>query len=230
MPLHLAIAAAAMLLLAAFAFWPQYLSKLNQADVYTHSHAVLGTCWLLILITQPLLIRARKGVLHRTFGRLALVVAAAFFATGVLVAHRGVVRMSVEQLEREGYFLYLPLSMSLIFGAAALLGVLWRKVPTIHGRFMATTAVPLLDPLIARILYFYFPPLPAELLYQVPAFTLAAAALVVMAFTIPKSARGRAAFWIFALCTAVVLLVYFATPHSQAWLSFVKWFRALPIT
>lgn len=230
MPLRLAGAAAAMLLVAAFAFWPQYLSKLNQADGYTHSHAVLGTCWLLILIVQPLLIRTRKIVLHRTFGRLALVVAAAFFATGVLVAHRGVVRMSVEQLEREGYFLYLPLSMSLIFGAAALLGVIWRSVPTIHGRFMASTAVPLLDPLIARILYFYFPPLPAELLYQVPAFTLAAAALVVMAVTIPKSVRGRAAFWTFSLCTAVVLMVYFATPYSEAWLNFVKWFRTLPIT
>jgi hypothetical protein len=230
MPLRLAIAAAAMLLLAAFAFWPQYLSKLNQADGYTHAHAVLGTCWLLILIAQPLLIRARKIGLHRAFGRLALVVAAAFFAAGVPLAHRGIVRMPVEQLEREGYFLYLPLSMSLIFGAAALLGALWRSVPTIHGRFMASTAVPLLDPLIARILYYYFPPLPAEFLYQVPAFTLAAAALVVMAVTIPASVRGRVAFQAFTLCTVVVLLFYFATPYSEAWLSFVKWFRALPIT
>lgn len=138
--------------------------------------------------------------------------------------------MSVEQLERERYFLYLPLSMTLIFGAAALLGVLWRTVPTIHGRFMASTAVPLLDPLFARILYFYFPPLPAEFLYQVPAFTLATAALVVMAVTIPKAVRGRATFWAFSLGTVVILLTYFAIPYSEAWLNFVKWFRALPIT
>jgi hypothetical protein len=230
MPLRLAIAAAAMLSLAAFAFWPQYLSKLNEADGYTHSHAVLGTCWLLILIGQPLLIRARKIVLHRTCGRLAIILAAAFFVTGVLVAHRGMVRMPVEQLEREGHFLYLPLSMSLIFGAAALLGVLWRRAPIIHGRFMASTAVPLLDPMFARILYFYFPPLPAAFLYQVPAFTLAVAGLAVMAVTIPKPVKGRTAFWAFALCTASVLLIYFATPYSEAWFSFVVWFRALPLT
>jgi hypothetical protein len=95
---------------------------------------------------------------------------------------------------------------------------------------MASTAVPLLDPLIARILYFYFPPLPAEVLYQVPAFTVAAAAVIMMAVTIPKPVRGRAAYWTFSLCTTVVLLIYFATPYSGAWLNFVRWFRALPIS
>ncbi len=227
---RLAAVAAVMLGLAAFAFWPHYLSKPSQADAYTHFHAVLGTCWLLLLIGQPLLIRRRKIVLHRAFGRLALVLASAFFATGLLTAHRGLVRMPVEELIREGYFVYMPLSLTVIFGVAVLLGVVWRTAPSIHGRFMACTALPLLDPLLARILSFYFSPLPAEFLYQVPALMLTIAAVLGMAVTIPKFARGRAAFWSFSLGTTVVLLTFFATPYSEMWLDFVMWFHALPIT
>jgi hypothetical protein len=230
MPRRLALAASALLVLSVFAFWPQYLSRLGAADGYTHTHAMLGTCWLLLLIAQPLLIRRRLVWLHRSVGRIALLIGAAFFVTGIVTAHRGLARMTSEQLANEGYFVYLPLSMSLIFGAALLLGAWWRSAPSVHGRFMACTALPLLDPLLARILHFYFPPLPADFMYQVPAFVLAVGILGLLAFSLPASARGKGAFTLFALGASVVLLLYFAAPYSSAWSSFVQWFHALPVT
>jgi len=138
--------------------------------------------------------------------------------------------MTAEQLEREGYFLYLPLSMSFIFGAALLLGVLWRSVPLVHSRFMACTALPLLDPLLARILFSYFPPLPADFLYQVPAFVLATGVLIGLSVTLPPGVRGRTAFHLFSIGTVAVLALYFVTPYSGIWFGFVQWFRSLPIT
>lgn len=230
MPLRLAVAASVMLVLSAFAFWPQYLSRLSTADQYTHTHAILGTCWLLLLATQPLLIRRGMVRLHRALGRLGVAIGAAFFATGVLTAHRGLIRMTSEQLEREGYFVYLPLSMSGLFGTALLLGVLWRSVPLVHSRFMACTTLPLVDPLLARILQFYFPPLPADFLYQVPAFVLASAVLVGLSVTLPPGVRGRTAFHLFSVGTVAVLALYFAIPYSSIWLGFTQWFRSLPIT
>jgi hypothetical protein len=230
MPRRLAIAAATLLVLSGFAFWPQYLSRLAGADGFTHTHALLGTCWLLLLIIQPLLFQSRAMRLHRTLGRMGVVAGAAFFVTGILTAHRGLARMTEEQLALEGYFVYVPLVMTLIFGAALLLGVLWRSVPALHSRFMACTLVPLLDPVLARILHFYFPPLPADFLYQVPAFILATIVLAMLAVTIPGHARGAAVFRFFSAGSVVLLLLYFMTPYSSAWFSFVQWFHALPVT
>jgi hypothetical protein len=230
LPLGLAFASLVLLALSPIAFWPQYLSRLDQADGSLHAHAVLGALWLGLLVAQPLLIHWRRVAAHRALGRAGALVGAAFCATGVLLAHRSVARMTPEQLAREGYFLYLPLSMAVIFGAALLLGLVWRRVPALHGRFMACTALPLLDPLLARILYLHFPPLPAELLYQVPAFALAALVLIGLAVALPPSAPGRSAFRAFAGGTVVLLLLYFATPYSSMWFAFVQWFRALPLS
>lgn len=230
LPLGLALSAAAMLPLAALAFWPQYLSRFAAADAYTHSHAAFGLLWLLALIAQPLLVRARRLAVHRIVGRAAVALGAAFVVTGILTAHRAMRRLDPAKLADEGYFLYLPLVMAAIFAAALALGVAWRKVPALHGRFMAGTALPLLDPLLARILGFHFPPLPAEPLYQVPAFALAAAVLVVLAKSLPPALPGRRAFGVFAAGTIAALLLYFLTPYSAGWLAFVAWFRALPLT
>jgi hypothetical protein len=103
---------------------------------------------------------------HRLLGRIGLLVGAAFLVSGLLDAHRSVVRMSLEQFTREGRFVYLALAVTAIFVSALLLATMWRHSASAHGRFMAATALPQLDPLFARPLYFYAPPLPAESLYS----------------------------------------------------------------
>ncbi len=230
LPQRLAVAAVVMLALSVLAFWPQYLSRFGEADAYTHFHATLGLAWLLLLIAQPLLIRARKRHLHRGVGRFGWLLGAAFVVSGVLVAHRGVARMDEAQLARDGFFLYMPLVLTAIFAAALVLGIAWRSVPAVHGRYMACTALPLLDPLLARLLHFYFPPLPADFLYQVPAVLITVAVLVALSVSLPRASRGRSEFQIFAAGTVIALLLFFATPYSTAWMAFVTWFRALPIT
>lgn len=230
MTIRLSLAALALLALAPYAFWPAYLSKLNVADAYTHAHAVLGTCWLLLLIVQPLLIRASLRSSHRLLGRIGLLVGTAFFVSGMLIAHRSIARMSPDQFTREGRFVYLPLAMATIFVIALLLAVLWRHNAAAHGRFMAATALPLLDPLFARLLFFYAPPLPAEALYQVPAFALSIAVMVAMLVSLPATSPARRSFQYFAGGVAGLLLGAFVIPYTATWHAFAAWFRALPMT
>ena len=230
LPLRLAITAVAMLALAVLAFWPQYLSKFRAADAYTHLHAVLGLAWLLLLVAQPLLFQARRLSLHCTVGRYACALGAAFVLSGVLVAHRSVNRMTPDVFEREGHFVYLPLVMAALFAAALALGVAWRTAPAVHARFMACTALPLLDPLLARILFFHFPPLPAEFLYQTPAFLIVGGTLALLLKSLPRRSAGRSAFGVFSLATTSALLLFFLTPYSAGWLAFARWFRSMPMT
>jgi hypothetical protein len=141
MTLRLALAALTMIVLSVFAFWPQYLSTIRTAESYTHVHAVLGTCWLLLLVVQPLL-----------------------------------------------------------------------------------------DPLFARIQFFYLPPLPMPFLYQLPAFALSSVVLLVLSRSLPDDSPGCAGFRSFAIGTVVVLALYFVIPSTGTWRAFTDWFRALPIT
>ena len=228
--LRLALLSLVLLALSALAFWPAYLSKFRGADVYTHVHASLGAAWLLLLLVQPLLIRARRLQLHRLIGRAAAAIGAAFVVSSILIAHRSAARMDPTQFSREGYSLYLPFVMAAIFTAAFVLGIAWRAVPAVHGRFMACTALPLLDPLFSRILYYYFPPLPALFLYQIPAFIIVGGLLVALWRSIPLRSPGRQTFLAFSLATVVALLLFFVTPYSTDWFEFVSWFRFLPLT
>lgn len=227
MPIRLALAALALLALAPFAFWPAYLSKLTAADGYTHAHAVLGTCWLLLLVAQPLLVHASLRTGHRLLGRIGVACGAAFFVSGLLIAQRSVARMSAEQFAREGRFVYLPLAMAAIFGVALLLAVRWRHAAPVHARFMAATALALLDPLFARLLFFHAPPLRWEALYQAPAFGLSLAALAAMLRSLPAGSPGRGAFGRFSAGAAAVLLGFFVVPHTAPWLAFATWLRTL---
>jgi hypothetical protein len=135
--------------------------------------------------------------------------------------------MSAEDFAREGYSLYLPFVMAFIFALAVMFGVAWRRVAPVHARFMACSALPLLDPVIARILFSYFPPLPAVALYQVPAFLLAGTTIVIFWRTLPERSPGRTAFRNFGVIVTLALLAFFVTPYSESWLAFVQWFRAI---
>jgi hypothetical protein len=124
----------------------------------------------------------------------------------------------------------MPLVLTALFAAALVLGLVWRSVPAVHGRFMACTALAAADPLLARILGFYFPPLPAEFLYQIPALAVSVVVLVLLLRSLPAATPGRAAFRAFAVGTVSALLLFFATPHSAGWFVFASWFRALPLS
>lgn len=227
---RLPVVAAVLLVLAVPAFWPAYLSKPRAADPYTHAHALIGLLWLLLLVLQPLLVRARRVALHRRIGQAGAAMGLGFVVSSVLLTHHRASRMDPATFEREGFGFYLPLAMAALFAAALALGLMWRRARPLHGRFMACTALSLVDPLLARLLFFYAPPLPAAVLYQVPAFAIFAIVVLVMWRSLPPAIAGRRVFGAFAVGTLVLLGLHFVTPYSDAWLRFMSWFRGLPLT
>jgi hypothetical protein len=221
----------ALLLLAGLGFWPRYLSRSwSDIDAHTHVHAVFGVTWLVLLIAQPLLFRARRMRAHRILGRAAIPVASGFVVSSVLLMHARFSGMSPEAFSAALPFLSLPVSMTLLFTAAVLLALIWRGVPSIHARFMAASALSLVDPALARAVYFLFPPLPAEWMYQATSFAVVAAALLVMLVSLPSNSRGRPAFQAFTAAALVMLGLLFVVPGTEAWRNFAYWFRGLPLS
>ena len=220
-----------LLLLAVAAFWPMYLSKNWAAiDRYTHAHAVFGTLWMLILVMQPFLILRGDRLAHRMAGRASLFVALAFVISGLLLAHYRVSRMTEAAFAKDGIHIYLPLAFAALFAVACGLGFRWRKSAPVHARFMLSTALLLVDPVLARIMYYYLPPLPSYHLYQGITFTLIASVMIYLVMSLPLLTPGRIWYRNYCLGTAAVLVLFFAIPYTGAWLAFVKWFRVLPLT
>jgi hypothetical protein len=231
LPIRFAAFSVGLLLLAAIGFWPDYLARpWSGIDAYTHVHAALGTAWLLLLIAQPLLIRGRRFATHRLLGKVSIVLAAGFVVAGILLTHARFAHMPPDVFARAAPFMSLPLTMTLMFSAAFLLALQWRRSPPVHARFMGATAVALIDPALARANFFLFPPLPASWMYQAISFIVMAAILVTMWATLPRATRGRAAFQWFTFGAIAVLGLLFVVPRTGGWLVFAGWFRGLPLT
>ncbi len=217
--------------LVVVAFWPLYFSRPFAAiDLYTHFHALTGSLWFVLLIAQPLSIHYRRLALHRALGRCSYVLAPLFVLAGVLLSHHRLASMSDETFAAEGYSHYLPFYASVVFAAAYALGLRYRRVPKAHGRFMLLTAMPLVDPVIGRVLFFYFPPLPSPWLYQAVTFTLATAAAGLLVFSYRAQPAARRALVTYFSFLVALELGWFTFALTTPWLYVVAWFRSQPLT
>ncbi len=223
--------AAALLIGAVGAFWPRYLAeRFASIDRYTHAHAAIGVSWLLLLLLQTTAIHTGRRPLHRIFGRLGVLLALAFVASGVLLAHYRFARMNAATFEKEAFFLYLPMHIAALFALTATLGFVYRRNTALHARFMATTALLLIDPVVVRLLAFNLPELPGATSYQLITFALTDAAFVVLALNFRPAVQGRAPLWNFLAVMLVAQALWFTFAQSETWYRLATWFRALPLT
>jgi len=225
------IIVAASVPLVVMAFWPLYLSRpFASVDRYTHLHAGLGLLWLVLLITQPAAVHARSVALHRVLGRVSYVLAPAFAVAGMLLSHHRLASMDSGRFAAEGFAHYLPFYATVAFGLAYGFELRFRRIPAAHGRFMLCTAIPLVDPVLGRLLAFYMPPLPSPWLYQVVTFAVATGIAGLLVFTYRGSAAARRALVGYFVVLVLLQLGWFVIAPTAIWLDTVRWFRGIPLT
>jgi hypothetical protein len=213
------------------AFWPKYISRpAAEIDAYTHVHAAVMVAWCGLLIAQPFLIRARRRSVHRALGVLSYGVAPAVVMASVLLAHHRFRSMDEDTFAAEARNLYLPLSTLVLFCIAYGCGILYRRRPELHARFMVCTSLTMIDPVLGRILAFYLPPLPDYLYYQGVTYGLTDVILLSLAIR----DRGRPqARWVFPTMLALFMAahaMWFTWAQADAWLVIASWFRRVPLT
>jgi hypothetical protein len=115
-------------------------------------HGAVFTAWLMVLITQPLLVASSRIDLHRALGRFGAVLAAAVVVLGVagaIVAARrptGFIGVPIPPLQ----FLAVPLFNMLAFGTFVTLAIIKRHEAQTHKRLMILATVNLLAAAFAR--------------------------------------------------------------------------------
>jgi hypothetical protein len=218
---------AAFLALAVFAFWPTYWTQMRATSAYTHLHAVTAAAWMLLLVLQSWAIGAKRVALHRGFGKASYLLAPLVVLTILLLAHDRIVRAAPgEAYAIQTYILYLQLSLALLFALCWGLAIATRRSVARHSRFMAGTALTLVDPVVIRLL-FWADPTPA-FNYQWITFGLTDAALLVLIWLERNNRAGRLVFpgllAVFVLAQAPALLGLWQGP---LWQGFARWYAGL---
>lgn len=216
-------------------FYPTYLAKLpGSMGGIIHIHTLFMSCWLILAITQPMLIRKKKIRWHRTLGKLSYVVMPLVLFFGYMV-----IRFSyLGRIDRAGGTgadiatlafikseLYIPIIYLAWLAVFYILAVSWRRRMIYHATFMFAAILTMLGPSVDRIIFQVYEYYDREfdLFAEVAVFVLIDILLLgLLYYHWRNNYPIRAA----ALALSIYLigqLGYFLLPKTQGWQMFVTW-------
>ena len=121
-----------------------------------HFHAAVFLCWLVLFVTQVLLVLRGRIQAHVRLGQVGLALAGVMLVTGLATAidaaragHKGI--PGVEFPDARGFML-LNVASIVVFSLLVAAGWWWRRRPQAHKRLMlAATVAGLMPPGISRL-------------------------------------------------------------------------------
>lgn len=188
-------------------------------------HGALFTAWMVLLVSQALLIRVRKIAIHRRLGMLGVSLAAAMYVTGIwgalIAANRpgGFLGIPVPPDQ----FLIVPVIDLSLFALFVAWAVAKRSAPQTHKRLMLFATINLIGAAIARW--------PFEVIgdYAPVSNSLVQFAFVVAIFFWDFRSEGRIRG--ITLTAFAITLVFgvgrFLFLASPAWLAVAHWLMGL---
>jgi len=132
-------------------FSPTFFSRLSEVRTVHLVHGWTMTAWIVLVLTQALLIRNRKHKWHRTLGWASLALFVAMVATSAQVIAlmlSGKSGLPFEGAKFFGYSDLVDMPLMIFFFCAA---IYWRKDRHLHSRLMAVTVLFSIIPAVARM-------------------------------------------------------------------------------
>jgi hypothetical protein len=215
------------LLVAVVGFFPSYFSRLRTTDAVHHFHGVLASMWMFGLITQSWLMSQGKTALHRTLGKLSLLIAPLFILSGLLVVH--VMLSSNDDFSKAfGVRLaFIDLTTMLYFGVAYTLAIRHRKSMQLHARYMASTALLVFPPALARLLGNFVPGIESFEAALHCSYFICEAIVAVLLFDDFRTGRVRAPYPILLLVFALQQASFLVSPSPSWWNAVTLWIGRL---
>ena len=214
-----------LLLLAVAGFWPTYFAPPKpETDWHPHLHGVAMFAWVALLIAQSGLIAARRNGIHRGLGKVSFALVPLIVVSTLLLAgYRLRQGITTDLL----YFLYVQLSLLAAFTVSFALAMANRHAPARHARYMVCAALTLVDPIVARIIYFQagvdYPHLQVATYLLVDGILLA---LIAADLRLHPKALVYPGMLAFFVATQLPTFVLYKLP---AWHAFAQWYAGLPL-
>jgi hypothetical protein len=138
-------------------FWPSYVIPLTAGTYQSPSramswHVFSTVLWLVLLISQPLLIHRGRVDLHRRFGLFGVFVAIGVVITGIIVQVDVMGPHAAKQDFPNAVVIpFIRLTLLLGFGACITLAIALRKRPDWHKRLILLGTFPLFQSAFDRM-------------------------------------------------------------------------------
>lgn len=116
-----------------------------------HVHGLLFSTWIVLFVTQTLLVAARRTDIHRRLGVAGAILAAAMIVVGYLTAVDAVRRGSSIPGVHPHSFLIVPIADVVFFAGFIVAALYYRRRPDTHKRLMVLATAGLLTAAIARL-------------------------------------------------------------------------------
>lgn len=231
----------ALIVLVFAGFYSSYISILlkPQASII-HIHFILMSLWIVMLITQPFLIKYKKRVLHRKLGKVSyvlvpLVLISAFFMIRFSYYNvindlqqksaRGINNLNYDQiLKQAATFQAIAIFYLAWFVTFYSLAIINRRKTGAHARYMLATALALLGPTLDRIIFFRFKveKLPGSIPIEVAAFMTINFIVVLLLWQDYKNRLPTKALLSALLIYILGQVLYFTIPGTVVWKDFVR--------
>ncbi len=214
---------------AVWGFWQSYfLGEVRPVTVFDHAHGISMFAWCAMLVLQAFLIREGARGLHRVVGRMSYVVVPIIALSSLALANQ---QLNARGLTEDAKFILLLqvsiLAQFLIFYALAITN---RKRPDKHARYMICTALPLIDPIFARILMLNV--LTPDQFWMTQYVTYALTDLILIALVIWdwRTSRRKDVFLPMLVVIVALQIPTLVFADSAGWNAFSEWFIRLPIS
>lgn len=130
------------------------------APVSVHVHGAFAFAWIILFVVQNVLVNQRKYQLHRTLGLIGIIIAIGVMVTMIPVGIFAVDRELGRDSSGAAYSGLLGVVISgLLFFSMVLAGLITRRRPDYHKRFMLLATIVVLWPAWFRFRH-YFPSVP----------------------------------------------------------------------
>ena len=223
-------AAVAMIAIAIIAFTPRYFAPLvngtQEFRTALHVHGVTGLAWLVLFLTQAMLIRGRHYNAHKLLGLTSIVLAIILFLSGVLVSLELYWRTRADGFAPANPILLVNLSDMVFFASFYVLAIANRKTPALHRPLMLLAALSLMNAAIFRVISYVIGAGAAPVIGSHAVMIL----LYGLALTALKKKLGSLPRLVWLLSIAVVVMTAIRIPvgFSPIWTPAADWLFALP--
>ncbi|MFD2523002.1 hypothetical protein [Emticicia soli] len=214
----------AVLLISVLGFYPTYFKKFpafEGLNIAHHVHGLLAILWILMLIAQAFLIRARKYALHRILGKSSYVLMFLLILSIYWVSRVGYYR-NIQTMSEADTLAQLTNGIPDIFYLATLyvLGMAYKKRVDWHLRFFALSGLLILAPGLARYLGIFLA-LPNPLPIVLNLSTIAGIPLVWLFFDI-RNKKSPVPILIFLLIFVIATYVLLSG-YANWWQAMARW-------
>ncbi|MHB1329323.1 MAG: hypothetical protein ACYC2K_14090 [Gemmatimonadales bacterium] len=150
------VAVMAMIVVVLLGFWPFYAALArggSGAHWLLYLHAAVFSGWMVLLLTQVLLVAFRRSREHQRLGKFGISYGALVVLMGLVISFAAPalnVAAGRSTLDEAAGFLILPLGDMLLFGAFFSAGIATRCRPEIHRQWMVLASIALIYPGAAR--------------------------------------------------------------------------------